>query len=153
MKAVDYLERIQDLDALIDCKIQERQDLLERATSLAPNMDGMPHGSGVSDKVGSIAARMADKAAEIDRLTDLLVDYRDGALALLEKLPPLEYLTLHCLYVRYMTRAQTAEKLDKSERQIYRIRGRGLKRLQGIIDQMGGSIGPIPELERLKTTN
>ena len=48
MRAVVYLERIQKLDELIDAKILEKEDLLERATSLAPNMDGMPHAPGVS---------------------------------------------------------------------------------------------------------
>lgn len=138
MRAVVFLERIQRLDALVDCKLQERADLLERATSLAPNMDGMPHAPGVSDKVGSAAARMADKAAEIDRLTDKFIDHRDRALALLQRLPPLEYRTLHCLYVRYWTRARTAEALDKSERQIYRIRGKGLRHLQAILDAEEG---------------
>lgn len=138
MRAVLFLERIQRLDALIDCKLQERADLLERATSMAPNMDGMPHAPGVSDKVGNAAARLADKAAEIDRLTDKFVDHRNQALALLERLPPLEYRVLHCLYVRYWTREDTAEALDKSERQIYRIRRNGLKHLQAILDAAEG---------------
>lgn len=134
MRAVVYLERIQDLDELIDAKILEREDLYERATSLTPNMDGMPHASGVSDKVGNAATRLADKAREIDHLTDQLIDYRDEALALLERLPPLEYRVLHRFYVMYWTMDKIAQDIGKSERQCHRIKGNGLRRLQTMLD-------------------
>ena len=142
MRAVVYLERIQKLDELIDAKILEREDLLERATSLAPNMDGMPHAPGVSDKVGNAATRLADKAAEINRLTDRLIDYRDEALALLEQLPPLEYRVLHRFYVKYWTMDTIARDVGKSERQCHRIKGNGLRRLQAMLDAREAAFKP-----------
>lgn len=135
MRAVVYLERIQKLDELIDAKLLEREDLMERATSLTPNMDGMPHAPGVSDKVGNVAARLADKAAEIDRLTDRLIDHREEALQLLEQLPPLEYRVLHRFYVLYWTADRIAQDMGRSERQVHRIKGNGLKHLQAILDK------------------
>jgi len=157
MRAVVYLERIQKLDELIDAKILEKEDLLERATSLAPNMDGMPHAPGVSDKVGNAATRLADKAAEINRLTDQLIDYRDEALALLEQLPPLEYRVLHRFYVKYWTMDTIAQDVGKSERQCHRIKGNGLRRLQAMLDAREAAFKPTylarPYPEQGKTTN
>ena len=140
MRAVAFLERIQTLDELIDAKILEKEELLERATSMAPNMDGMPHAPGVSDKVGNAAARLADKADEINRLTDQLIDYRDEALALLEQLPPLEYRVLHRFYVLYWTMDRIAQDMpsQRSERQCHRIKGRGLRHLQALLDEREG---------------
>lgn len=159
MRAVVYLERIQKLDELIDAKILEKEDLLERATSLAPNMDGMPHAPGVSDKVGNAATRLADKAAEINILTDQLIDYRDEALHLLERLPPLEYRVLHRFYVKYWTMATIAQDMDPpiSERQCHRIKGRGLKHLQALLDEREAAFKPTylarPYPEQGETTN
>lgn len=160
MRAVVYLERIQDLDELIDAKILEKEDLLERATSMAPNMDGMPHAPGVSDKVGNGATRLAAKAEEINRLTDMLIDYRDEALALLEQLPPLEYRVLHRFYVMYWTMDKIAQDMPspRSERQCHRIKCKGLKHLQAMLDEREAAFKPKYLMqpldpERGKTTN
>lgn len=158
MRAVVYLERIQKLDELIDAKILEKEDLLERATSLAPNMDGMPHAPGVSDKVGNAATRLADKAFEINLLTDQLIDYRDEALHLLERLPPLEYRVLHRFYVKYWTMDRIAQDVGKSERQCHRIKGNGLRRLQAMLDAREAAFKPKYLMQPLdpkqgKTTN
>lgn len=157
MRAVTYLERIQKLDELIDAKILEYEDLLERATSMAPNMDGMPHAPGVSDKVGNGGTRLAAKAEEIDHITDMLIDYRDEALELLEQLPPLEYRVLHRFYVMYWTMDTIAQKMGKSERQCHRIKGNGLKHLQAMLDAREAAFKPTylarPYPEPGKTTN
>lgn len=39
--------------------------LRTNATATTPNMDGLPHGSGVSDKVGTAAAIIADLEAQL----------------------------------------------------------------------------------------
>lgn len=134
MRAVVFLKEIRRLDALVNSKILEREQLWEMATSLTPNMDGMPHAPGVSDKVGNAAARLAEKANEINDLTDQLIDHRDKVLALLEMLPSIEYTVLHRHYVIYRTMDQVAQEIGKTERQAYRIKKNGLKHLQAILD-------------------
>lgn len=134
MRAVVFLEELQRLNELIDAKKLEREQLWERATSLTPNMDGMPHASGVSDKVGNAAALLAQKADEINEAVDMYIDHRDKALALLELLPSIEYVVLHRHYVMYRTMDTVAQEIGKTERQAYRIKSRGLKHLQAILD-------------------
>ena len=46
------------------------ESLREKADLQAPNMDGMPHGTDVSDKVGNIAAAIADLTTRIEELED-----------------------------------------------------------------------------------
>ena len=55
MRADEYLSRIDRLDARIFDLLTEKQRLMEMATRLSPDMTGLPHVSGVSDRVGSAA--------------------------------------------------------------------------------------------------
>ena len=67
---------LHDLDRNI--KLHERLDraydmvesLREKADVQSPNMDGMPHGTDVADKVGNIAVAIADLNARIQWLED-----------------------------------------------------------------------------------
>lgn len=56
-----YLRASRDLEVIR----QQYEDLETIATHITPTMDDMPHGSGVTDKVGSIATLMADLREQI----------------------------------------------------------------------------------------
>lgn len=71
-----YLQQYQQLDARINRLTREESEWRRRATSVTSASDNMPHGSGVSDKVGSTTAKIADLRAEINREIDRLVDLR-----------------------------------------------------------------------------
>lgn len=45
--------------------LQMIEELRSRATPGSPALDGMPHGSGVSDKVGTLAIMIADLEAKL----------------------------------------------------------------------------------------
>ena len=61
MKAEDYLEQVRNADAMIDSKKAEKQELWALATSMTQASDGMPHASGVSDKVAAVVAKIIAK--------------------------------------------------------------------------------------------
>jgi len=107
----DWLCQVRHLDELINTKIAERDQLMNLATKCTPNMDGMPHGSGTSDKVGNIAVKLADMAAEIDDLIDYYVDYKQNVVRTLQKLDPVEYLILYKYYIQGMTIATIADEM------------------------------------------
>ena len=71
-----WLLQYRRLHARIDRMEREKSRWIERATQISATSDGMPHGSGVSDKVGNTAAKIADLTAEINREIDRLVDLR-----------------------------------------------------------------------------
>lgn len=133
MNVHEWLDQVRMLDELITARLVEKQQLWDLATKMTPNMDGMPHATGVSDKVGNVATKLADLAMETDRLVDNYIDRKHEVLDALEKLPPNQFGVLHRYYIRGMTVEQIAEDMNKSERQIMRYKGKGIKNLQSVI--------------------
>lgn len=130
----DWLDQVKKLDELINAKLAERTQLMDMATKITQEMTGMPHGGGVSDKVGNVAAKLADLAKETDDLVDRYVDHRNLVIEILEKLPPMEYGALHRHFIQYMTWEQVAEDMGKSYMQVWRYKRSGLKMLVGAIE-------------------
>ena len=142
MKAAEYLEQVKIADAMIDIKRAEELELWSRATSMTQASDGMPHGSGVSDKVGNIVAKIIAAQERTNAQIDRYIDIREDVIRHIEMLPPKQYRILHWLYVRkkdwpqigYYTWREVAEHLDCSEQNISNIRRRAIKNLQKILD-------------------
>ena len=126
---IRWLRQVRKLDELINAKIAERDQLFAMATNITPNMDGMPHGSEVSDKVGNAAVRLADMAEEIDAQVDEFIAKRAEVIKAIEKLPPNQYGALHRYYIQYMSWEEVAEDMGKSFAQVMRYRRKGVKNL------------------------
>lgn len=146
MKAEEYLEQVRNADDMIDSKKAEKQELWTLATSMTQASDGMPHASGVSDKVAAIVAKIIAKEDEINAQIDRFIDIRDDVIRHIEMLPPKQYKVLHWLYVRkrerrlpnqswYYTWREVAENLGCTEQNISNVRRRALKSLQRILDE------------------
>lgn len=116
------LQRYLQVDAQIDELMVERCALMDKATNITPALNGMPHATGVSDKIGnavaiidSIDQKIADKMTElreekekIERAISCVQDVRMQTV-------------LRYKYICGMTLERIAEKMDMSERQIRRI--------------------------------
>ena len=74
MTAKEYLSQYRYINININNKIAQQERLRELATCVSPSSDGCGHNSGVSDKVGSLCAKIADLDAEINAEIDKLVD-------------------------------------------------------------------------------
>jgi DNA-directed RNA polymerase specialized sigma subunit len=129
-KVIDWLERIQKLDELIVAKEAEYNQLMAMATKITPEMTGMPHAGGVTDKVGNCAVKLAMKAQEVNAAWDRYIDERDAVIRVLEQLPAKEYGVLHREYIRYMTQEAIADDMGYSTVQIWRIKQSGLRLLR-----------------------
>lgn len=132
--AAEWLGQVKKLDEMVNAKLAERSQLMDLATRITPNTDGMPHGGGVSDKVGNVAVRLVDLAREIDDLVDAFVDHRAHVIKCLEKLPAMEYGVLHRYYIQYMTWEEVAADMGKSYMQVWRYKKKGLETLSGEIE-------------------
>lgn len=135
MNVVTWLERVEKLDEMIKAKMEERQQLIAMATKCTANMDGMPHGSGISDPVGTIGAKLGDLAMETNAVIDRYIDSRQEVITALEQLPPKEYGALHRHYIRYMTWEDVARDMKKSTTQVYRYRDNGFVLLARIVGE------------------
>ena len=123
MTAQWLFEQIRKIDEFIVGKKADREMLMDMATKITAGMDGMPHGSDVTDKVGNIAAKLATLSSEIDALEER----RERLMAVLESLPPDEYGALHRHYIRGMTWEEVAEDMNIGVATAYRYRKSGLK--------------------------
>lgn len=121
----EWLNDVRKLDLLIDAKIAEMQRLYDLSTKCTQSIDGMPKGSGKTDKVGSMAPKIADLYRETE---DALIKYtglKKDVLSAIEKLPGNEYGAIHMHYIRYMTWEQVAEEMQCSVSQAKRYAENG----------------------------
>lgn len=142
LRAAEYLGQIRRINARINSMLREKQQIMDLATKVTPTLSDMPRGTGTTDKVAAYVVKLNSIEAEINRTIDHYVDTRDEILKLLETLPVDEYTVLHNYFVIGMTFAEIGEHMQprpKSERQVYRIKKKGMKRVQGILDARGQS--------------
>lgn len=138
MDVQKWLESVGKLDELINSKIEERRRLTEIATDTSAKLpDGMPFNDGgtVNQKMQNAVVDLVMIGQELDRLIDKYVDEKQKVLTAIEKLPEKEYAVLHRYYIRQMTNEKIAEELGYCTVQIWRIKKKGLKNLQNIIDK------------------
>lgn len=128
----ERLKRIKLMDELINAKLAERDQLVALATSITPNLDGMPRGSGTSDKVGNAAVKLVEMTKEIDRLIDQHVNFKRKVIQDLEKLPENEYLVLHKRYIQGLSWGRIAKDLHYSRQQVWRVNVKGLENLKHV---------------------
>jgi DNA-directed RNA polymerase specialized sigma subunit len=105
----------------------------------------MPHATGVSDKVGNIIHKIIEAQKETNRQIDMYIDIRQNVIRHIEMLPTKQYTALHWLYVRkreyrkpnqswYYTWSEVAENMGCTEQNLSKLRKRGVKNLQKILD-------------------
>ena len=128
----EYLESIDKKEALIQGKVAEYEKLFSIATKMTGDADGMPHGTGVTDKVGNFGVKLAYISQQIDAL----IDQKADIVKIMEKLPPNEYRALHRHYVLGMTWEDAAADMYISVSTIYRLRDKGRESLRLIVDDI-----------------
>lgn len=135
MTAYDYLNTIRILDALIQSKLEEQQQLKELATQITQAGDGLPHATGVSDKVGSTVSKLVDLQNDTAVLVEEYRNKRQEIIKVLELLPPNQYAVLHKRFVLFKKWEEIADEMMYSERQVHRIRKRAIRLVQYILDE------------------
>lgn len=130
---VKWLEQVKKLDELIAAKEAEYEQLMTMATRITPEITGMPHAGGVTDKVGNIAVKLADLTRETNAAWDRYIDQKAEVIQTLEKLPANEYGVLHREYIRYMTQEDIAQDMGYSTVQIWRIKQKALVSLAAVL--------------------
>lgn len=124
-----WLDQVRKWDQLVEAKVIEREQLWSLATKTTQGIDGMPHGSGVSDKVGNLSIKLAELSSETDGKIDEYINLKMEVIRELERLPEKEYSALHRRYIRYMPWNDIAHEMGYCEMQIYRYRTNGLKHI------------------------
>lgn len=109
-------------------------ELREERESISINLDGMPHGTSLSDKTARLAAQLADAEEEIIELRSEAWSKRMEIVRTLNRIQTPEYNTL--LYLRYIegkTWEQIAVEMHYTFRHTTRLHGDALREVDAIL--------------------
>lgn len=126
-----WLLQYRRLDERIDRLEKEKARWIERATKMNAPINGLPHGSGVSDTVGQAVAKIADLQYEIDREIDRLVDLRreiEAAIRTVEDGTMRNLLKLY--YIDGYTLEAVADEIHYCYRQTRRLHWKALTKMK-----------------------
>lgn len=126
---IEWLEQIAKLDVQIKEKEDKIAPLLSSATKMTASLDGMPHGCGISDKVGDNAVKLA----ELSKEKDALERRKDYIIKTMQKLPAAEFGVLYREYALYMKQNKICREMGYSRFTIRRIKQNALASLGKII--------------------
>ena len=137
MTAENYLRRAQLLKRRIHLKLREYSHIQDLATRITCTLYPEPGGSGISDRVGDAAARMADLRREVEALEQELAQASRSILDMLDKLPEKECTVLHGFFMNELSAEEIGDTMlphPLTARHVYRIRARALTHVQQILD-------------------
>lgn len=134
MTAKEYLRQYKLMTARIRNREHDLAELREERESISINLDGMPHGTSLSDKTARLAAQLADAEEEIIELRSEAWSIRMEIVRTLNMIQTPEYNTL--LYLRYIegkTWEQIAVEMHYTFRHTTRLHGDALREVDAIL--------------------
>ena len=134
MTAKEYLRQYKLMTARIRNREHDLAELREERESISINLDGMPHGTRLSDKTARLAAQLADAEEEIIELRSEAWSIRMEIVRTLNRIQTPEYNTL--LYLRYIegkTWEQIAVEMHYTFRHTTRLHGDALREVDAIL--------------------
>lgn len=132
--AKEYLRQYKLMTARIRNREHDLAELREERESISINLDGMPHGTSLSDKTARLAAQLADAEEEIIELRSEAWSIRMEIVRTLNRIQTPEYNTL--LYLRYIegkTWEQIAVEMHYTFRHTTRLHGDALREVDAIL--------------------
>lgn len=152
MRADKYLEQVKDLDSKIDRLRAVETELWTLATSRTQDFDGMPHATGVTDKMTPIVDKIIKATANTNAIIDKYVDVKLDVIRHIEMLPQRQCEALDFLYVRkkekrtkgqswYYSWSEIADIMGCTEQNISKLRRKAIKNLQKILDSEEKTVG------------
>jgi len=129
LNAKDYLSQARYLDARINAKIKQVEQLNYLATSATSVLSGMPHNPNKATyKMADIVGKIVDLQAEINHDIDTLVDLKREIGNLIKAIPNVEYQTLlEKRYLCFQSWEQIAVDLSFSMQHTFRMHDAALK--------------------------
>lgn len=127
---IEWLEEIAKLDVQIKGKENAIADKMDMATKMTASLDGMPHGGGVSDKVGDNAIKLA----ELSKEKDALERQKDYIIKTMQRLPADEFKVLYNEFVLHMKQIEICREFGFSRWTVWRIRKNSLENLKKLLD-------------------
>ncbi len=136
MKAIQFLEQIKKLDALIANKWIEIHQLQELCESTTANLTGeRVQSSHNPNRMAEAVAKYIDLEAQIvHQDIKRLIEARKKVLAVIEQLDALEYDVLHKVYVQHLSVGDVADIYRQSYGAVSQNLDRARKSVQKVLD-------------------
>lgn len=136
MTAKEYLREYRRATRRVDQIDEEIHRLRAERDSITVKADGMPSGSGISDRVARLAVKIADKETEyIARREELLQMRTEVVETILAVADDKQSQLLYLRYIKGMKWEEIADIMGFGERQIYRFHGYGLLQVEKLISR------------------
>lgn len=136
MRAKEYLMQYRLLKEQLASIEDEIEELRSEAESISINLDGMPHGTDISDRTGNLAVRISDMTFKAINNRDAILSKRSDIMDVLRKMNDLtQYQVLYKRYIEGKRWEQIAVETGYTYRSVTRIHGRGLASVQNILDE------------------
>lgn len=139
-EAKEYLLSIALLDAKIDARVSEMDELKDRllhiTATLSPDKGGSA--SGTQDKMAGTMARIVDLQRQINADIDGLVDRKNEALKMLDSMKnPVHMTILHRRYFLHQPFERIATDMNYTYRWVTRLHGRALQEFGKVMQERG----------------
>ena len=131
MTAKEYLSQARYLDARINSKIKQVDQLNDLATSATSVLTGMPHNpSGSTSRMADTIAKIIDLQDEINHDIDTLVDLKSEIAEAIKAIPDVEQQTiLEQRYLCFLKMEQISVDMGYSIQHLYRLHDDALKKI------------------------
>lgn len=129
-EAKEYLMSIALLDAKIDARVSEMDDLKDKLLKITPTLSPDKGGGagGTQDKMAGTMARIVDMQRQINADIDDLIDRKDAALKMLDSMKnPVHMTILHRRYFLHQPFERIATDMNYTYRWVTRLHGRALQ--------------------------
>lgn len=142
MGAKEFLNKIRTIDIMINCKVEQVEELRCRLTSITCANDGDRVQTSLSaDKFTDTIAKIIELENKINADIDTLIEYKDKARELIERMrDDVEKVVLYDRYFNNMSFEQIAVNTGYSWRHIHRIHGNALRNFKDVMECHIGSV-------------
>ena len=135
-EAKEYLLGIALLDAKIDARVSEIEDLKDRLLNITPTLSPDKGGGagGAHDKMAGTMARIVDLQQQINADIDGFVDKKNVALKMLDGMKnPVHMTILHRRYFLHQSFERIASDMNYSWRWVCKLHGRALQEYEKVM--------------------
>ena len=138
MQAKEFLKNIIQIDMMIDCKLEQITELRSRLTSIGCATDNERVQTSLKgDKYTDTIAKIMELEDLVNDDIDKLTEYKLQARELIEGLDSnVEKIVLYKRYFECKPFEQIAVECNYSWRQIHRIHGNALMKLDKVVDEV-----------------
>jgi hypothetical protein len=139
-EAKEYLLSIALLDAKIDARVSEMDDLKDKLLKITPTLSPDKGGGagGTQDKMAGTMARIVDMQRQINADIDALIDRKAAAQKMLDSMKnPVHMTVLHRRYFLHQSFERIASDMNYSWRWVCKLHGRALQDFTKVMREYG----------------